>query len=63
MLLGADLHVVEPAAAHGRIDDRPNLSGLYERVERYHRLFDRAEAVEAVDLVEIQALGAEALER
>jgi len=52
----------ELPGVHGRGSDVADFAGFDDIVERFHGLFDRGVVVPAVDLVEVDVVGLEALE-
>lgn len=61
--LGDVLHLGELPCPHARRADVPGLPGLDDVVQRLHRLLDGRVRVEAVDLVQVDVVGAEAGQR
>src|SRR5664279_2085944 len=57
--VGRVLHRGELPRVHAGRADVAHLAGLDHVVERFHRLFDRCLGVEAVDLVEVDVVGAQ----
>ena len=57
-----DLHVVELVAIHRGGTERPDFAGFHEVVQSLHRFLDRMLVVKAVNDVEIEVVGPEALQ-
>ncbi|MPM32210.1 hypothetical protein SDC9_78770 [bioreactor metagenome] len=60
---GGVLHLGELPGPHGGGADVTRLAGLHHVVECLHCLFDRGVRIEAVDLVQVDVVGAEPLQR
>ena len=58
-----DLHVVELVAIHRGGTERPDFAGLHEVIKSLHRFLDRMLVVKAVNDVEVEVVGPEALQR
>ena len=61
--LGANLHVMELIAVHGRCADGTHLSGFHQRIQRLHGLLDGRTVVKAVNLIQVQIICTQATER
>ena len=63
ILLGDHLHVVQLVGVHLARAERAHLARAHQAVERLHGLLDRRAVVKAMDDIEVEVVGSQALER
>ena len=61
--VGDHLHIVQLVGVHGARPQGPHLPAAHEGVEGLHGLLDGGVVVEAVDDVQVEVVGAQALQR